>query len=90
MSEIYVPKKSVARMRPGLAMLIEAFQIFQKYEEHLNHYNKSYPTACQDDTLNVMLNPAWVSVADIKRLAELSFEVDTDNPCFYSNRFGSC
>jgi hypothetical protein len=64
--------------------LIEALQIFRKYE------NPRWPTNCSHDQLSIMeVKPSKVSEEDTARLAELGFIVDEDEGYFYSFRFGS-
>lgn len=65
--------------------LIEAFQIFLKYD------NPDYPTNCEHDIMRVYLNIAYDTIDqdDIKKLAELSFSYDDDFGCFYSYKYGS-
>lgn len=62
--------------------LIKALTIFRKYG------NPSYPTHCEHDTLNVMIDPAEVSEEDLAVLAGLKFLPGEDG-YFYSFRFGS-
>lgn len=64
--------------------LIEALTIFLKYG------NPAYPTSCDHDILRVYINPEKVSQEDKKLLETLGFEVEEENDCFYSFRYGSC
>jgi hypothetical protein len=61
--------------------LIEALQIFLKYE------NPPNPTHCEHDELTICVDPAPVSSEDKTRLKELGFLCDSER--FYSFRFGS-
>lgn len=65
-----------------LSDLIEALQIFVKYE------NKAWPTRCEHDELMVCIDPGIVSEEDILKLDELGFYAGYD--VFQSTRFGSC
>ena len=60
--------------------LIEALQIARKYGNPIHH------TFCEHNELYLMIDPADVSLADIKRLAELSFFME--GKCFGSFYFG--
>lgn len=64
--------------------LIEALTIFAKYtDDHA-------PTACEHDVLYVFVNPGKVHTDDLRRLAQLSFTVESETgDCFKSFRFGS-
>ena len=61
--------------------LIEALQIFLKYGD------PKYPTCCQHDILQVMIDVNLVSDEDKARLKELSFNIF--DGYFTSYRFGS-
>lgn len=61
--------------------LIEALTIFAKYTSH------SHPTCCEHDVMYVLVDPQAMSLEDIERVTQLSFEPGDTN--FYSNRFGS-
>lgn len=64
--------------------MIEALQIFKKY-------NNSYaPFNCSHDELWVDVSPDGVSKEDLKRLDELGFFPDEYEEGFKSYRFGSC
>lgn len=63
--------------------LIEALQIFSKYQDVL------YPTHCEHDTLMIMeITKDEVSEADQKRLATLGFHWSEESGWF-SFRYGS-
>ena len=64
--------------------LIEALQIFRKYE------NPQFPTHCEHDELNVCIDADNVSEEDILKLEELGFHKDESGEYFTSYRFGSC
>lgn len=65
--------------------LIEALQILLKYGD------KHHPTHCEHDELRVYAVAASsVSEEDKARLDELGFNVDEDNDCFISYKYGSC
>lgn len=66
-----------------MANLIEALQIFLKYDNPRN------PTHCEHDVLTVCIDPALVSEEDMQRLKELSFNADSSEESFRSYRFGS-
>lgn len=69
--------------------LIKALQIFLKYGD------PKHPTHCEHDVLVICeIDPAVVSDEDKKILKDLGFEngnheVNEDEPCFYSYRYGS-
>jgi len=65
--------------------LVEAFQIFLKYD------NPSYPINCQHDIMRVYLDVSFDTIDknDIKRLIEIGFEYDDDFECFQSIKYGS-
>ncbi len=63
--------------------LLEAITIFAKYSE------EKYPCWCGHDVLNICVDPAIVTLEDLKRLEELEFFPSEDEPYFYSFRFGS-
>ena len=64
--------------------LIEALQIFQKYND------ARWPTVCLHDVLCIIgVDPVDVSVEDTVRLDELGFFVDDPTESFVSVRFGS-
>jgi hypothetical protein len=65
--------------------LIKALQIFSKYVEG---YNENYPTHCEHDELQVIVNPEKVSDDDKDELAKLGFFPSDD--CFISYKYGSC
>jgi hypothetical protein len=66
-----------------LSKLIEAMQIFLKYE------NPNYPTHCEHDVLTVCISPSKVSDEDKAKLEELGFHVVESEGCFQSYRYGS-
>jgi hypothetical protein len=72
-------------MSKGLDGLIEALQIFRKYD------NPSYPTHCEHDVLMICgIDPEKVSEEDKKKLDELGFFVGEEFPdTFISFRYGS-
>lgn len=63
--------------------LIEAMQIFRKYE------NLSYPTSCEHDVMYVHVEYDKVSIEDKDKLAILGFEENEDDNGFLSYKFGS-
>lgn len=63
--------------------LIKALQIFLKYD------NPEYPTWCDHDELNVVIDPNIVSKEDKKTLEDLGFFVDSEGG-FKSFKFGNC
>lgn len=65
--------------------LIKALQILSKYVEG---YNENYPTHCEHDELQVVVNPEKVSDNDKEELAKLGFFPLDD--CFVSYKYGSC
>lgn len=65
--------------------LIKALQIFSKYVEG---YNEDYPTHCEHDELQVIVNPEKVSEDDIEELDKLGFFPLGDY--FVSYKYGSC
>lgn len=71
--------------------LIEAFQIFLKYD------NPTYPTNCEHDILHVYssgedeYHPEKMKKEDVERLHTIGFNFDYhDLECWYSFRYGSC
>lgn len=67
----------------GMRELIEALQIFAKYDPPL------WPTHCEHDVLYVLVDPGQVSDEDKKRLDELGFiPCRGDIAGFMSFRFG--
>lgn len=64
--------------------LVEAFTIFSLYSDN------KYPTHCEHDVMQVMVNPAIVSKENLKRLEEIGFSADEEEEHFYSYKFGSC
>lgn len=65
--------------------LIKALQIFSKYAEG---YNRDYPTHCEHDELQVIINPEKVSDVDKEELDKLGFFPQDDY--FVSYKYGSC
>jgi hypothetical protein len=65
--------------------LIKALQIFSKYVEG---YHQDYPTHCEHDELQVIVNPKKVSVADKEELFKLGFLPEYEH--FVSYKYGSC
>lgn len=65
--------------------LIKALQILSKYVEG---YNQDYPTHCEHDELQVIVNPKKVSGDDKVELAKLGFFPLDDY--FVSYKYGSC
>ena len=64
--------------------LIEALQIFAKYQDH------SSPTICSHDELAIAnINITEVSRDDVERLDDLDFLWNEEDAYFYSFRFGS-
>ncbi len=63
--------------------LIKALNIFLKYG------NINYPTYCEHDILNVMVDPNEVSDEDKAALKKLHFFADEFEPNFISFRYGS-
>jgi len=68
----------------GFDALIEAFEIFKKYD------NPKWPLNCQHDELFVAVSPLKVNKEDKQRLEELGFNEDKGLDGFKSFRFGSC
>lgn len=66
-----------------LSNLIEALQIFLKYE------NPKYPTHCEHDVLTVCISPSKVSDEDKAKLDQLGFYTNESDDCFQSFRYGS-
>jgi hypothetical protein len=64
--------------------LIKALQILRKYTDLL------YPTHCEHDVLYICVDPEIVSNEDKKELDSLGFDVDENEGCFYSFKYGSC
>jgi hypothetical protein len=64
--------------------LIEALQIFSKYTQD------RYPTYCEHDCLNVVIDCDIVSDEDKTKLEKLGFHAHEIEKKFYSFRFGSC
>lgn len=67
--------------------LIEALTIFKKYA---NEFQLKFPTRCEHDVMYVPIEAELVSPEDIKRLAELGFDVSEETDGFRSYDFGSC
>lgn len=68
----------------GLSGLIEALQIFKKYEDPM------FPTCCEHDILHVAIDPEIVSEED-KRTLEDKYGFSPDGGGgFASFRFGNC
>lgn len=65
--------------------LIKALQILSKYVEG---YNQNYPTHCEHDELQVIVNPEKVSSDDKEELVKLGFFPLGDY--FVSYKYGSC
>lgn len=65
--------------------LIKALQILSKYVEG---YNENYPTHCEHDELQVIVNPEKVSDDDKEELDKLGFFPEDDY--FVSYKYGSC
>jgi hypothetical protein len=65
--------------------LIKALQILSKYVEG---YNKDYPTNCEHEELQVIVNPKKVSNDDKEKLYKLGFLPQDDY--FVSYKYGSC
>lgn len=65
--------------------LIKALLILSKYVEG---YNKDYPTHCEHDELQVIVNPEKVSDDDKEELEKLGFFPEDDH--FVSYKYGSC
>ena len=65
--------------------LIKALQIFSKYVEG---YNAKYPTHCEHDEFQVIVNPEKVSDVDKEELDKLGFFPQGN--CFVSYKYGSC
>lgn len=64
--------------------LIEALQIFAKYQEN------DYPTHCEHDTLHIMgITEEEVSEEDMKKLDELGFFYSEEDDGFISFKYGS-
>jgi len=68
----------------GFEALIEAFEIFRKYD------NPKWPLNCQYDKLFVDVSPEKVSEKDLERLDALGFIENEGLDGFKSFRFGSC
>lgn len=65
--------------------LIKALQILSKYVEG---YNENYPTHCEHDELQVIVDPKKVSDDDKEELVKLGFFPQDDY--FVSYKYGSC
>lgn len=65
--------------------LIKALQIFSKYVEG---YHNDYPTHCEHDELQVIVDPKKVSDDDKEELFKLGFFPQDDY--FVSYKYGSC
>lgn len=65
--------------------LIKALQILSKYVEG---YNQNYPTHCEHDELQVIVNPEKVSEDDKEELVKLGFFPLYNY--FVSYKYGSC
>jgi hypothetical protein len=63
--------------------LIKALQILLKYD------NPDYPTGCEHDILRVYVDPVKVSDSDKAELEKLGFNVEEENDCFSSYKYGS-
>ena len=71
------------RKQSGLEDLIEALQIFAKYDTE----RSGWPTHCEHDVLYVA-NIGCISGADGERLEELGFLWTNENDGWLSYRFG--
>ena len=60
-------KLTVLKEKQNLTKLIEALQIFAKYE------NPAYPTHCEHDVMMVCINPEKITEEDKAKLDELGF-----------------
>lgn len=67
-----------------MSKLIEALQIFLKYED------PAFPTHCEHDVLYVQIDPQKVSTEDLLKLYSLGFFPNDDNTGFSSHKYGSC
>lgn len=66
-----------------LSELVEALQIFLKYDD------PDYPTRCEHGELLIHdIDIEQVSKEDITRLDELGFIIDNERHCFKSYRYG--
>lgn len=63
--------------------LIEALTIFMKYDSGRCIY-------CSYENLAVCVEPRDVTIKDVNRLSELSFDPDDDGQSFSSYKYGSC
>lgn len=50
---------------------------------------KSFPFHCEHDILTVTADPSVFTAAELQRLDELGFFVDSEGECFASFRYGS-
>ena len=64
--------------------LINGLTILAGYE------NPSYPTYCEHDVMYVCISPKKVTQQHLDELEQLGFEVDFNEDCFYSFKYGSC